>query len=48
MSKESIGWALFLVCSFFYIASAWVNKDVLALVGGILFCLACLLFMGKK
>ena len=42
---HSIGWALFVVCSLFYIASAVRAGDLLSLLGGVLFFLGCVAFI---
>ncbi|MDK2867320.1 MAG: hypothetical protein PWP38_1635 [Clostridiales bacterium] len=42
---ECIGWLLFLGCSICYIWSSYQNHDVVSLIGGILFFVACLIFM---
>jgi len=39
------GWLLFVVCALFFIASAVKNQDILTLIGGILFLLACVVFL---
>ncbi|MBS7525344.1 hypothetical protein KHM83_01490 [Fusibacter paucivorans] len=42
---ERIGWLLFLGCSICYMWSSYQNRDVISMIGGILFFAACLLFM---
>jgi hypothetical protein len=42
---EIWGWALFAVCALFFMAAGWPNRDMLTLVGSILFLVACLLFL---
>ena len=39
------GWLLFVVCALFFIASAVKNQDPLTLIGGILFLVACVVFL---
>ncbi len=39
------GWGLFVGCAVFYVAAALRDGDVLSLVGGVLFFLACLVFL---
>jgi len=39
------GWLLFVVCAGFFIASAVTSGDVLYLIGGIIFLLACIVFI---
>ena len=40
-----IGWALFVASALFFIASSWRAGDGLSLAGGILFLIACLVFL---
>lgn len=42
---QVLGWTLFIVCSFFYMASSIRNDDMIGLGGGIFFFLACLVFL---
>ncbi len=39
------GWVLFILCALFFIASSIKNGDALALIGSVVFLLACLLFI---
>ena len=39
------GWLLFIVSALFFIAAAWRTGDLLALVGGIFFLVACFSFL---
>ena len=39
------GWLLFILCAVFYLASSLKNHDLLAVIGSVLFLLACLVFM---
>lgn len=39
------GWLLFIVSALFFIAAAWRAGDLLALVGGIFFLVACFSFL---
>jgi hypothetical protein len=39
------GWLLFIVSALFFIAAAWRAGDMLALVGGLFFLLACFSFL---
>ncbi|AKG53826.1 hypothetical protein DGWBC_1173 [Dehalogenimonas sp. WBC-2] len=39
------GWILFLFCAGFFIASAAKNGDGFSLTGGIIFFIACIIFM---
>jgi hypothetical protein len=40
-----VGWLLFIVSALFFIAAAWRAGDMLALVGGIFFLVACFSFL---
>jgi len=40
-----MGWALFLLCSFFFIADGVTAGDPLGIVGSVLFFLACIIFL---
>jgi len=39
------GWVLFVICAIFFIASSLKNHDTFALIGSIIFLIACLLFL---
>lgn len=39
------GWALFVICAIFYIASSLKNHDMLSFIGGVIFLVACILFL---
>lgn len=39
------GWVLFVICAFFFIASAVASGDMLYLVGSIIFLAACVVFI---
>ena len=39
------GWILFILCAVFYIASSFKNRDYLALIGSMIFLIACIVFM---
>ncbi|NQU04172.1 MAG: hypothetical protein HQ589_08500 [Syntrophaceae bacterium] len=39
------GWILFMVCAVFFIAAGIKNRDVLTLVGSIVFLAACVVFL---
>ena len=39
------GWILFLVSALFFIAASWRAGDALALAGGLLFLIACVVFL---
>jgi hypothetical protein len=40
-----LGWLLFVVCAAFFIASAWRSRDMLYLIGSLIFLVACLVFL---
>ena len=42
---ELLGWVLFVVSSLFFISSSLKSGDVLSLVGGLLFFVACIVFL---
>ncbi len=39
------GWALFVLCAVFFIASSLQNGDILGLVASIIFLIACFVFI---
>ena len=39
------GWLLFIVSALFFIAASWRAGDMLALLGGVFFLLACIVFL---
>ena len=48
-----IGWVLFIVCAFFFLASGIRDNDHLTLIGSLVFLVACVVFLvplvgGKK
>jgi len=42
---QIFGWVLFIFSAFGFIASSLRSGDVLGLIGGVLFLLACVLFL---
>lgn len=42
---QLIGWLVFVVCSFFFIASGVVGGSLLGIIGSVLFLLACIIFL---
>jgi hypothetical protein len=42
---QIFGWVLFIFSAFGFIASSWRSGDVLGLIGGVLFLLACVVFL---
>lgn len=39
------GWVLFVLCALFFIASSLQSRDLLSLIGSIIFLAACLVFL---
>jgi len=39
------GWILFVVCALFFIASSLQSRDLLSLIGSIIFLAACFVFL---
>lgn len=39
------GWILFILCAVFFIFSSFRNRDPLALIGSLLFLVACVVFL---
>jgi flagellar biosynthesis protein FliQ len=39
------GWILFIICAIFFIASSVKNHDTLTFIGGIIFLIACIVFL---
>ena len=39
------GWILFVICAIFFIASSLKNHDLLAFIGGVIFLIACIVFL---
>jgi predicted membrane channel-forming protein YqfA (hemolysin III family) len=44
-SYHLAGWILFILCAFFFLASAIKNKDTLTLIGCIVFLAGCITFL---
>jgi len=42
---QLLGWILFIVCAIFFIASSLKNEDTLALIGSVIFLIACIVFL---
>jgi len=40
-----IGWILFIICAIFFIASSLKNHDTLTFIGGVIFLIACIVFL---
>ena len=40
-----IGWVLFLICSFLFIADSAVSRSIWGLVGSVAFFLGCIVFL---
>ncbi len=45
LNYQLLGWILFIVCAFFFIASSFKNGDTLTLIGSIIFFIACGVFL---
>lgn len=45
MKYHLVGWGLFILCAFFFIAASARNGDTLTFVGSIVFFVACLAFV---
>ena len=39
------GWILFIICAIFFVASSLKNHDILTFIGGVLFLIACIVFL---
>ncbi|MCF8067392.1 MAG: hypothetical protein K9L30_02280 [Desulfobacterales bacterium] len=39
------GWILFILCALFFLASSLKNHDTMALIGSIIFFVACIIFL---
>ena len=39
------GWIIFIVCAIFFIASSLKNRDTLTFIGGVIFLIACIVFL---
>jgi len=39
------GWMLFVICAIFFIASSLKNHDNLTFIGGVIFLIACIVFL---
>ena len=42
---QLLGWVLFILCAIFFLASGIKNQDVLAIIGSVIFLIACIVFM---
>ena len=45
--REIWGWLLFVVSALFFIASSIRNGDMIGLLGGVFFLLACVVFLAS-
>lgn len=45
MRYQLCGWVLFVLCAVFFIASSLKSRDILGLVAGIIFLIACFVFI---
>ncbi len=39
------GWILFIICAIFFVASGLKNHDILTCIGGVIFLIACIVFL---
>ncbi|MEA2100949.1 MAG: hypothetical protein U9P80_00030 [Thermodesulfobacteriota bacterium] len=39
------GWILFIICAIFFIAAGLKNHDILTVIGGVTFFIACIIFL---
>ena len=39
------GWILFIICAIFFVASGLKNHDILTFIGGVIFLIACIVFL---
>jgi len=39
------GWLLFIICAIFFVASGLKNHDILTFIGGVIFLIACIVFL---
>ena len=42
---QLVGWILFVICAIFFIASSLKNHDTLTFIGGVIFLIACIVFL---
>ena len=42
---QLVGWILFVLCAFFYIASSFKNRDTLTFIGSVFFLISCIVFI---
>jgi hypothetical protein len=42
---QLMGWILFVLCAFFYIASSLKNRDTLTFIGSVFFLISCIVFI---
>lgn len=45
LMSHLVGWILFIVCAFFFLAASWQSGDTLTFIGSILFLVACFAFV---
>jgi len=39
------GWILFIICAIFFIVASLMNRDILTLIGSVIFLVACIVFL---
>nr|WP_319576717.1 hypothetical protein [uncultured Desulfobacter sp.] len=42
---QIVGWVLFVLCALFFLGSGLKNKDMLTIIGSLLFLIACFVFI---
>jgi len=45
LKYQVAGWILFIICAIFFIASSLKNHDTLTFIGGVIFLIACFVFL---
>ena len=45
LKYELVGWISFVICAILFMASSLRNHDTLALIGSIMFLIACIIFL---
>jgi Ca2+/Na+ antiporter len=45
LKYQLTGWILFIICAIFFIAASLKNHDTLTFIGGVIFLIACIVFL---
>jgi hypothetical protein len=45
LKYQLTGWILFIICAIFFIAASLKNHDALTFIGGVIFLIACIVFL---